>query len=75
MIFMFSACPVNRLSSLCVINGVRFWTNEIIKARKGHGSSCELGSLQNSCELSVKIQVTWKKLVLQRLEKSAVFLD
>lgn len=62
---MFSACPVNKLSSLCVINGVVFWTNKIIKARKGDGSSCELVSLQNSCELSVKIQVAWKKLLLQ----------
>lgn len=39
---MFSACPVNKMSSLCVTNGVMFWTNEIIEARKGDGSSCEL---------------------------------
>lgn len=32
-------------------------------------------SLHNSSELSVKIQVAWKKLVLQCLEKSVVFLD
>lgn len=75
MIFLFSACPVSKLSSLCVINGVVFWTNKIIQARKGDGSSCELVSLQNFCDLSVKIQVAWQKLVLQCLEKSVVFLD
>lgn len=39
------------------------------------GAHVNLLSMQNSSEFSVKIQVAWKKLILQCLEKPVVFLD